>query len=140
VPGLAEAESAGVGGAEKHAKGASVDSVEKAGDLLGRANEGEFARPLAVGKAWHDALPRTGYLIEEAQGGDGLVVGGPGNLLFLKKVEDVTMGMVEAELVGRLVEIKSVLLELEDVDLDGVGGAVAELEIFDETLAQSSHG
>src|SRR5205814_7942789 len=93
VQGLAQAESAGVGGAEEHANRASVDSVEEAGDLLGRANEGELARPLAVGKAWHDALPRTGYLIEEAQGGDGLIVGGPGGLLVVEEVEDVTMGM-----------------------------------------------
>src|SRR5262249_13203483 len=132
VADLVEAEATGVGGAEQHADHAAAEGVEEAGDLLGGADGGQFARPLAVGQARHNAVPRTGYPIKEAQGGDGLVVGGPGGLLVVQEVEDVTVGLVEAKLVGGLPEVAGELAEVVDVDLDGPGGAIAELEILDE--------
>src|SRR5262249_51305010 len=42
--------------------------------------------------------------------------------------------------VGGLPEVVGVLLEVVDVDLHGAGGAVAELEVVAEALAQGSHG
>src|SRR5262249_49607324 len=90
-------------------------------------------------QAGHDAVCRTGYPIEEPQGGDGLVVRGPGGLLVIEEEEDVAVGMVEAELVGRLAEVQGVGLEVHDVDLDGPRRAVAELEVLDEALAQRGH-
>ena len=80
---LLEAEAAGVGGPQQHTMHPSGDGVEEAGDLFGGADGGELARPFAVGQARHDALPRTGYPIEEAEGGDGLVIGRPGGLLLV---------------------------------------------------------
>jgi hypothetical protein len=93
----------------------------------------------ALKHAYQDYLER-GYPLKEAQGGDGLVVGGPGGLLVVQEVEDVTVGVVEAELVGGLAEVAGELAEVVDVDLDASRGAIAEPEVLDEALTQGSHG
>ena len=80
-----------------------------------------------------------GDLVEEPEGGDGLVVDAPGDVLLLDEVEEVGADLVGPEGLGRLAEMVGEGGDARDVDLDGPGGEVAEFHVLDHSAAQRCH-
>jgi hypothetical protein len=76
----------------------------------------------------------TGYLTEEAQGADRLVVLGPGRLFLVQKKEKITMDLICPELSRGLAEVGGEIPQMEDVRFDGPGRAIAQLQLLDKTL------
>jgi hypothetical protein len=76
-----------------------------------------------------------GDLVEESECGDGLVVVAPGDVAFLDEVEEVGADLVGTEGLGRAFEVLGECGDALGVDLDGLGGEVAEAHVFDHAEA-----
>jgi len=113
---------------------------QEAGDLLGRANRRQALGPLAVGEPLDQRVTGIGYPIKEAQGGDGLVIGRPRDPFVVEKMQEIAMDLLVHELCWGLFEVARQLVDVVDVNLNGLGGAVAELKIFDQASPERSHG
>src|SRR5512135_827027 len=87
---------------------------------------------LGAGDAVQGFVPTEGDPVEEPEGGDGLVVIAPGDVLLLDEMDEVgaDLGRAEVACEGG---------DPLDVDLDGPGGEVAELQVLDHALAQRCH-
>jgi len=66
-----------------------------------------------------------GYTIKETQGGNGLIVGRPGDSFVVEQMQDVAVDLLIAELLRGLLEVACQLADVVDVNLDGLGRAVA---------------
>src|SRR5512135_1525667 len=94
---------------------------------------------LGAGDAVQGFVPTEGDPVEEPEGGDGLVVIAPGDVLLLDERDEVGTDLGRAEVFGRLAEVACEGGDPLDIDLDGPGGEVAELQVLDHALAQRCH-
>ena len=76
---------------------------------------------------------------EKSQGADGLIVGGPGNLLDLNEMEQISADLLGGQEIRREVVEACQIANALHIDGDGFGGAIAQLQITDETLTQGCH-
>src|SRR5208283_729712 len=112
---------------------------QKPRHLFGRPNLRQTFQPFAIRQSLHHILARTCYLIEEPQGTDRLVVLHPRSLFLVQKMQKIPVDLLGIQLLGRsAVELRK-FAHLQNIGLDGLGGAVAQLQIFDETLPQRCH-
>ena len=93
---LGDPQPGGVGGHEDGAVLEADDGREEPGDLVGAEDDGELLGLLGAGDALQDPVRAEGDLVEEPQGGDGLVVVAPGDVLLLDEVEEVGADVVAA--------------------------------------------
>ena len=85
-------------------------------------------------------MPLEGDLVEEPEGGDGLVVDAPGDVLLLDEVEEVGADVVAARgLRASVPKWRAKVRDARDVGLDGPGGEVPELHVLDHAAAQRCH-
>jgi hypothetical protein len=75
----------------------------------------------------HGRRAFEGDLVEEAEGGDGLVVIAPGDVLLLDQVEEVGADLVGPEVLGGPAEVPREGGDAADVSVDGLGCEVSEL-------------
>jgi hypothetical protein len=111
-----------------------IDGVQQSGDLFPAENAWQSLGSFAVWQLGDHALTRTGYLIEEAEGANGLVGSGPGNPFHLHEMQKILIDLIGRELVGPDVEVGGELSEVLDVGLDGSWGTVTALQILDKAL------
>ena len=136
---LGDAEAGGVGGHEDGAVLEAEDGGEEPGDLVGAEDGGELLGLLGALDALQDALSFEGDLVEEPEGGDGLVVDAPGDLLLLDEVEEVGADLVGPEGLGRAAEMACECGDPHGIGVDGPGGEVPELHVVDHPAAQRCH-
>ena len=75
-------------------------AAKKLCDFVGAEDDGEPLGLLGEGDAFQDVpCPRV-TSVEEPQGGEGLAVEAPGDLLLLDEVEEVGPDVVAAEVLG----------------------------------------
>jgi hypothetical protein len=132
---LGDAEAGGVGGHEQGTMLDRSDGGEDAGDLILAEDDGELLGDLGATDAGHDALTLEGDLVEEAEGGDGLVVVAPGDVAFLDEVEEVGSDLVGPEGVGRTLEVFGEGGNALGVDLDGLGCEIPKSHVVDHAAA-----
>jgi hypothetical protein len=137
---LADAQAAGVGGADHQAVGVGREGREELQDLVAAEDGRQGLGPLAEGDGRDHVGAAEADAVEEAQGADGLVEGAPGGAAHLEQVELVGADVVGAELVGGPAEVAGEAGHVLDVAGDGLGGVVAELEVLQQALAQRGHG
>jgi hypothetical protein len=89
---LADAQASRVAGPQQHAEDPPTHGGQEAGDLFRGTDVRDFAWSFAVGETNHDVLPWRGYLIKEAQGGNGLVIVRPGGVFFVQKMHKILVG------------------------------------------------
>jgi hypothetical protein len=136
---LRDPQPGGVGGHEEGAVLDAGDDLEEPGDFLEAEDDGELLGLLGAGDARQGGVAAEGDLVEEAEGGDGLVVVAPGDGRLVDEVDEVGADLVMSQEFGRLSEVGCEGGDPRDVDLNGPGCEVAELEVFDHSLAQGSH-
>src|SRR6266545_1789829 len=137
---LTDAQAAAVSGLGAEAVHRIGDGVDECGNLLGAENHGERLGPLAIGDRGDHIGPAERGAVEEPQGADGLVEGVPGNAPVVEQVELVGPNLFGAEMLGRSIEVGGEANDGGEVDADGLGREVAELEVFEEALTQWGHG
>ena len=59
---------------------------------------------------------------------------------FSQQMELVLAGVLGSQVLGRAPEVPGELGHVADVALDGLGGIVTQLHVFDQPLSQGSHG
>ena len=74
-----------------------MHGVEEEGHLLGRADRRQAFALLTVGEPPDNRATGRGYLIEEAQGGDGLIVGRLSGVFVVEQVEQMAPDLVVVE-------------------------------------------
>jgi hypothetical protein len=136
---LGDAEAVGIGGHEHGAVLDRSDGGEDARDLVLAEDDEEILGDLGAADAGHDALALEGDLVEEAEGGDGLVVIAPGDVAFLDEVEQIGANVIGAEGLGGALEVLGECGDSLGVDLDGLGGEVAEVHVLDHAEAKRCH-
>src|SRR5262249_17988476 len=99
----------------------------------------ELPRLPGGGEIIRDPLLAEGGAVEEAEGGEGLVVIAPGGVLLLDEEEEVGPDIGRPRALGRLAEVLGEGGDALDVDLDGQGRVVAESHVLDHSLAQRCH-
>jgi hypothetical protein len=137
---LADAQAAGVGGADHPPVGVGGKGGKELQDLVAAEDRRQGLGPLAVGNGADHVGASEADAVEEAQGADGLVEGAPGGVADLEQVQLVGAEVVSPELVGGPSEVAGEVGDVSDVAGDGPGRVVAELEVRDETLAQRGQG
>ena len=125
MQGFADPQPGGVDCSQHNPDSPVVHGVEEEGHLLGRADRRQAFGPLAVGEPCDHRVTGKGYPIKEAEGGHGLVIGRPGDLFAVEKMQEIAMDLVVAELLWGLLEVACQLADVVDVSLDGLGRAVA---------------
>ena len=110
---------------------------EELRDLVGAEDDGELLRLLGADDAVQDPLLAEGDLVEEPQGGEGLVVIAPGDVLLLDEEEEVGADVGRPQALGRLAEVLGEGGDALDVDLDGPG---AKLRSFMSSIIRWRSG
>ena len=136
---FADPQAAGIGRLQEHPVAARPRRVEQRTHLLDTEHGWNGSRSLAIGDEWHrlDAAQRGA--VEEPQRRHDLVELTPRHALF-EQVELERAEMLDAELIGRPVEVVGKPGDAGDIRFDGPGGVVAEAKIVDEPLPKRGHG
>jgi hypothetical protein len=58
----------------------------------------------------------------------------------VEKMQEIAMDLLVHEFCWGLFEVTRQLADVVDVNLDGLGGAVAELKVLDQASPERSHG
>ena len=86
---LGDAEPGGVGGHEDGTVLEAGDRLEELSDLVGAQDDGELLLLLGRDDVVHDPFLAEGDAVEEPQGGNGLAVIAPGDVLLLDEEEEI---------------------------------------------------
>ena len=131
---LGDAESGSVAGQQHGAVLDAVDVVEKALDLIGGEDDGEFFIQAGTGEVM--LLPRQlqGDQVQELDGGDEGIDGLRRELALLGEMELVLTDGFEVEFRGVAVEILGEFGDIMDVASLRSGGEVADAHVFDHAL------
>jgi hypothetical protein len=65
------------------------DGLEEPDHFVGAEDDRELLGQLGAGDALQELIPAEGDVVEEAEGGDGLVVIAPGDMPLLDEVDEV---------------------------------------------------
>ena len=136
---LGDAQAGGVDRLEEGAVLEEPHSRQDPRDLYHAEDHGELLGALGEGEVLDREGPAECLPVEEAQGADGLVEGGPGCPGLLDEVDLVLADVGRAEEVRRLAEVPGEGGHPLDVGLDGLRRVVADPEILDHPLAQRCH-
>ncbi len=95
---------------------------------------------LGTTDADHDALSVERDLVEEPEGGDGLVEDAPRDLLLANEMEEECADLLGTQRFGRAAEVASEGGHPRGVDLNRPGGEVPQFHVLDHSPTQRRHG
>jgi hypothetical protein len=117
------------GGRERGEDGAMLQMAwghKESSDIGVAEDRGELSLPPGIGKmVQHPRVPKRGVL-EEAEGTDGLMKGGPGDLPVMGAIVLVSADVCRPQAVGWGVKVLRKVGDAPQVAADRIGGVVSE--------------
>ena len=132
---LRDPQACGIGGHEDGAVLDTDDGRKEPGHFLETEHDGEPFGLFGANNAYEDPLPTEDDFVEEPQGGDGLIVDTPGDLLLLDEVEQVGADLLPPQNLRAPPEVAGEMGNPRDVDFNRTGGEVAEFHLLDHATA-----
>src|SRR5262245_51503549 len=86
-----------------------------------------------------DRWASEGDAVEEAQRTDGVHLGGPGRPVILDEKKLIGADLLRAKMRGGDPKMLGKVSDTAEVTAHGMGGVVAELQVFQHALAQGCH-
>src|SRR5215831_12219247 len=130
---LGDPHTRGIEGGEDRAMLEVAWSQQHRLDLVATEDNRELLRLFGIGDiVCHPGTAQGGF-IEKAEGTHGLDKDTLGDVL-LEEMELIGADMLGVETIGRGVEVLSELANVAQIPIDGVGGVVANLHVFEHAL------
>jgi hypothetical protein len=96
-------------------------------DVGGAEDGGELPLPSGIRNMFQHPLVSEGGVIEEAEGTDGLVKGGPGDLPVMGEIVLIGADVFRPQAIGWGVKVLGKVGDAPQVAADRIGGVVPEL-------------
>src|SRR5215470_16227695 len=108
--------------------------VESLCDVLLTERLRQFPSNLWLGNLQIEPRPLQGFGVDEFEGGTMDLIGTPGQLLVIDRMQEVLSNLLRPEPIGRTMEEACKILHNARVAVDGGLGEIAELHIADHSL------
>ena len=118
----------------------SARRLQQRFDFFATEDQRQFSCTPRERDAFDGDFPAERVGVEKAQSADHLNIGRKRNLFLFHQEQLVLANVFGAELVWRFAEVPGELVDAMQVNPDGSGRIVADLEIFQHPLSKWGHG